>query len=82
MMSTFFHFQPTLNRLLNSCAKLRPSPEKATKNPSFIRVNIFDGCKIANGFNAFFTNTRSSLTSKIPDFSKTFESYIHKPDSD
>ena len=44
-------------------------------------VDIFDERKIANEFNAFFTNIGSKLASKIPNVSTTFESYINKPDS-
>ena len=44
-------------------------------------VDIFDERKIANEFNAFFTNIGSKLASKIPNASTTFESYINKPDS-
>ena len=45
------------------------------------KVDIFDKSKIAYEFNAFFTNIRSKLASKIPNASTTFESYINKPDS-
>ena len=46
-----------------------------------VEVDIFAERKIANGFNAFFTNTGSKLATKIPNASTTFESYINKPDS-
>ena len=52
-------------------------PRRITVN----EVGIFDKCKIANEFNAFFTNIGSKLASKIPNASTTFESYINKPDS-
>ena len=57
---------------------------KSSNLPIRINVNevdIFDKPKIANEFNAFFTNIRSKLASKIPNASTTFESYIIKPDS-
>ena len=38
-------------------------PRKITVN----EVDIFDELKIANEFNAFFTNIRSKFASKIPD---------------
>ena len=37
--------------------------------------------KLQNEFNAFFTNIGSKLASKIPNASKTFETYINKPNS-
>ena len=52
-------------------------PRRITVN----EVNIFDKCKIANEFTSFFTNIGRKLASKIPNASKTFESYISKPDS-
>ena len=59
--------------------KLKSSnlPRRITVN----KVDIFDERKIANEFNAFFTNIGSKLASKIPNASKTFETYINKPDS-
>ena len=59
--------------------KLKSSnlPRRITVN----EVDIFDERKIANEFNAFFTNIGSKLTSAIPFASTTFESYISKPDS-
>ena len=59
--------------------KLKSSnlPRRITVN----KVDIFDERKIANEFNAFFTNIGSKLASKIPNASTTFESYISKPDS-
>ena len=48
-------------------------PRKITIN----EVDIFNERKIANEFNAFFTNIRSEQESKIP----TFESYINKSNS-
>ena len=59
--------------------KLKSSnlPRRVTIN----EVDIFDKRKIANEFNAFFTNIGSKLASKIPNASTTFESYINKPDS-
>ena len=59
--------------------KLKSSnlPRRITVN----EVDIFDKRKIANEFNAFFTNIGSKLASKIPNASTTFESYINKPDS-
>ena len=59
--------------------KLKSSnfPRRITVN----EVDIFDKCKIANEFNAFFTNIGSKLASKIPHASTAFESYINKPDS-
>ena len=59
--------------------KLKSSnlPRRITVN----KVDIFDERKIANEFNAFFTNIGSKLASKIPNASTTFESYINKPDS-
>ena len=50
-------------------------PRRTTVN----EVDIFDEHKIANEFNAFFTNIGSKLASKIPNASTTFESYISKP---
>ena len=44
-------------------------------------VDIFVKRKIANEFNAFFTNIGSKLASKIPNAPTTFKSYINKPDS-
>ena len=52
-------------------------PRRITVN----EVDIFDKRKIANEFNAFFTNIGIKLASKIPNASTTFESYINKPDS-
>ena len=49
MMSGFFHFQHTLNRLFNNCiklykreteVKLTPPEKTILKKPSLIRVNI------------------------------------------
>ena len=59
--------------------KLKSSnlPRRITVN----EVDIFDKRKIANEFNAFFTNIGSKFASKIPNASTTFESYINKPDS-
>ena len=59
--------------------KLKSSnlPRRITVND----VDIFDERKIANEFNAFFTNIGSKLASKIPNASTTFESYINKTDS-
>ena len=59
--------------------KLKSSnlPRRITVN----EVDIFDKRKIANEFNAFFTNIGSKLARKIPNASTTFESYINKPDS-
>ena len=45
------------------------------------KVDIFDELKIANEFNAFFTNIRAKLASKIPNVSTIFKTYINKPDS-
>ena len=58
--------------------KLRSSnlPRKITVN----KVDIFDEHKIANEFNAFFTNIGSVLASKIPNTSTSFESYKKKQD--
>ena len=52
-------------------------PRRITAN----EVDIFDERKIANEFNAFFTNIGNKVGSKIPNASTTFESYINKPDS-
>ena len=54
--------------------KLKSSnlPRRITVN----KVDIFDERKTANEFNAFFTNIGSKLASKIPNASRTFESYI------
>ena len=59
--------------------KLKSSnlPRRITVN----KVDIFDERKIANEFNAFFTNIGSKLANKIPNASTTFETYINKPDS-
>ena len=59
--------------------KLKSSnlPRRITVN----EVDIFDKRKIANEFNTFFTNIGSKLASKIQNASRTFESYINKPDS-
>ena len=59
--------------------KLKSSnlPRRITVN----EVDIFDERKIANEFNAFFTNIGRKLASKIPNASTTFGSYINKPDS-
>ena len=57
---------------------------KSSNRPRRITVNkvgVFDERKIANEFNAFFTNNGSKLASKISNVSKTFETYINKPDS-
>ena len=56
--------------------KLNPSnlPRKITVN----EVDISDERKIANEFNAFFTNIGSKLASKIRNASTTFESYINQ----
>ena len=58
--------------------KLKPSnlPRRVTVN----EVDAFDEPKIANEFNAFFTNIETKLASKIPNASRTFQSYINKPD--
>ena len=50
-------------------------PRRITVN----EVDIFDERKIANEFNAFFTNIGSKFASQIPNASTTFESYINKP---
>ena len=59
--------------------KLKSSnlPRRITVND----VDIFDERKIANEFNAFFTNIRSKLASEIPNASSIFESYLNKPSS-
>ena len=59
--------------------KLKSSnfPRRITVN----EVDPFDERKIANEFNALFTNIGSKLTSKIPNASTTFDSYISKPGS-
>ena len=59
--------------------KLKSSnlPRRITVN----EVDIFDERKIANEFNAFFTNIRSKLASEIPNASSIFESYLNKPSS-
>ena len=59
--------------------KLKPSnfPRKITVN----EADIFNERKMANEFNAFFTNIESGLASKIPNASTTFKSYINKSDS-
>ena len=59
--------------------KLKSSnlPRRITVN----EVDVFDKRKIANEFNAFFTNIGGKLANKIPNASTTFESYINKPDS-
>ena len=58
--------------------KLKPSnlPRRVTVN----EVDAFDEPKIANEFNAFFTNIETKLATKIPNASRTFQSYINKPD--
>ena len=63
---------------------IRKIKVKSSNLPRRITVNevhIFDKRKIANEFNAFFTNIGSKLASKILNASTTFESYINKPDS-
>ena len=63
---------------------IRKIKHKSSDLPRRIFVNdvdLFDKCKIANEFNAFFTSNGSNLVSKIPNASTTFESYINKPDS-
>ena len=59
--------------------KLKSSnlPIKITVN----KIDIFDERKIANQFNAFFTNIRGELTSKIPNAVIAIESYITKSHS-
>ena len=59
--------------------KLKSSnlPRRITVN----KVDIFDERKIANEFNAFFTNIGSKLASKIPNASTTFETYINRQHS-
>ena len=59
--------------------KLKSSnlPIKITVN----KIDIFDERKIANQFNAFFTNIRGELASKIPNAVIAFESYITKSHS-
>ena len=58
---------------------------KSSNLPRRITVNderrIFDECRIANEFNAFFASIGSKLASKISNASTNFESYINKPDS-
>ena len=48
--------------------------------PRRVTVNDVDN---SHEFNAFFTNTNigSELASKTPNASRTFESYIYKPES-
>ena len=52
-------------------------PRRITDN----KVDIFGDCKIANEFNAFFTDIWSKLANKIPNASTTIETYINKSDS-
>ena len=57
---------------------------KSSNLPIRITVNevdIFDERKIANEFNAFFTNIGNKLAFRIPNASTTFESHINEPDS-
>ena len=46
--------------------------------PRRVTVNDVDN---SHEFNAFFTNIGSELASKTPNASRTFESYIYKPES-
>ena len=61
--------------------KIKPKSSNLPRRITVDKVDIFDERKIANEFNAFFTNIGSKLASKIPNASKTFETYINKPDS-
>ena len=61
--------------------KIKPKSSNLPRRITVNEVDIFDKRKIANEFNAFFTNIGSKLASKIPNASTTFESYINKPDS-
>ena len=61
--------------------KIKPKSSNLPRRITVDKVDIFDDRKIANEFNAFFTNIGSKLASKIPNASKRFETYINKPDS-
>ena len=61
--------------------KIKLKSSNLPRRITVIKVDIFDKRKIANEFNAFFTNIESKLASKIPNASKTFETYINKPNS-
>ena len=61
--------------------KIKPKSSNLPRRITVDKVDIFDERKIANEFNAFFTNIGSKLASKIPNASKTFETYTNKPDS-
>ena len=61
--------------------KIKPKSSNLPRMITVNEVDIFNESKIANEFNAFFTNIGSKLASQIPNASTTFESYINKPDS-
>ena len=61
--------------------KIKRKSSNLPRNIDVNEVDIFDECKIGNEFNAFFTNIRSEVVSKIPNASTTSESYINKPNS-
>ena len=61
--------------------KIKLKSSNLSRRITVNEVDIFDKRKIANEFNAFFTNIGRKLASKIPNASTTFESYISKPDS-
>ena len=61
--------------------KIKPKCSNLPTRITVDKVDIFDERKIANEFNAFFTNIGSKLAFKIPNASKTFETYINEPDS-
>ena len=57
--------------------KIKLKSSKLPRRITVIDVDIFDECKIANEFKAFFTNIGCKLASKILNASTTFESYIN-----
>ena len=61
--------------------KIKPKSSNLPRRITVNDVDIFDKRKIANQFNAFFTDIGIKLASKIPNASTTCESYINKPDS-
>ena len=60
--------------------KIKPKSSNLPRRITVNKVDIFDERKIANEFNTFFANIGSKLASEILNASKTFETYINKPD--
>ena len=53
--------------------KIKVKSSNLPRRVTVIKVDIFDERKIANEFNAFFTNIGGKLASKTPNASTTFE---------